>query len=458
MSKTHLHPTIIAVICLALFCSFINPIGFIDKDEIEHLRASFLISQGQIPFLDFFQHHHLLLNYLFAPIFEFIYRNPIIFFIARFFIYGILLTCTWYGVKILDCLPINKAYNRIIFPLIFLFLSIQNVTIFQFRPDTLMILFFLMGLFYFFHFLNDKKIRFLSLSFLCFVLSFFSLQKIIILYPVIFLACMWLLYKKELMLKQFFLATVPAVLTTLFYILYLLLTDSFKPYFTCSFTVNKLLTQTLTHPFHFLSGNIFIPIYVCLLLLPYLIWKYKNLQIVMLAGFFIISFIQSCFLNPWSQYYIPLITLSAITLSLALSSCLQTGSKKSLFYSYLGSFLALFIIGFHYQMIKPSLDDYTGNYAKLLSIISEKDTVADEFRDFNIWNPTTTWHEFFLVQEIDYEKLGLPKKDADENIRKNKPTVIHAGGGPLLHDLLPEYDRISTDVIGFPWAIYKKKN
>ena len=37
-------------------------------DEFEHLRMSYLVGNGYIPYRDFFEHHHPLLWYVFAPI------------------------------------------------------------------------------------------------------------------------------------------------------------------------------------------------------------------------------------------------------------------------------------------------------------------------------------------------------------------------------------------------------
>ena len=456
IKKDFFYGIIITTILVAFFISFINPIGFITVDEVEHLRSSFLIFQGKVPFLDFFQHHHLLLGYLFSPVFLFVYRDPIIFIIARFVIYLVLLSCIYYGVGILDCLKTDIRKNRIIFPFIFLLFAIQNGTIFNFRHDTLMILFFLMGIYYFFRFLDVNKIKQLSISFLCFTLSFFALQKIIIAYPVILFVCIYLIVRKKLLIKDAFIAALPSIIIASSYLAYLLLTGSFEAYFACCFTVNKLLTQTLTHPFKFPLEKAFAPIYLIIFFIPYLLWKYRNIQMIMLTAFFTIFFIQACFLNPWPQYQIPLITVSSLILCVLFCKETISDDKRKL-YSSLTIFLSLSIMTFHYLQVKKSIDTFMNNYRKLLTIITETDTVADEFRDFNIWNPTTAWHEFFLVQNIDYEKLGLPKKDANETIRKNKPDIIHAGGGPLLSDLLPEYDRIPKKDIGFPWALYKKK-
>ena len=76
---------------------------FIDVDEIEHLRASYNILAGRIPFRDFFEHHHLLLNYLFTPVVFLFPKDPVIILIARFFIYGILFLIVSSSFKVNTC-------------------------------------------------------------------------------------------------------------------------------------------------------------------------------------------------------------------------------------------------------------------------------------------------------------------------------------------------------------------
>ena len=42
--------------------------GIWDHDEVEHLHAAWLVAQGKIPFVDFFEHHQPILWYLLAPL------------------------------------------------------------------------------------------------------------------------------------------------------------------------------------------------------------------------------------------------------------------------------------------------------------------------------------------------------------------------------------------------------
>ncbi len=52
-------------------------------DTIEHIHSSWLVSEGKLPYKDFFQHHNLLLWFLFAPVTKIFYQNPIIFSMAK---------------------------------------------------------------------------------------------------------------------------------------------------------------------------------------------------------------------------------------------------------------------------------------------------------------------------------------------------------------------------------------
>ena len=58
--------------------------GFQIVDEFEHLHASWLVSEGLFPYRDFFEHHHPLIWYIFAPIVSFFYNDVIVIFAVSF--------------------------------------------------------------------------------------------------------------------------------------------------------------------------------------------------------------------------------------------------------------------------------------------------------------------------------------------------------------------------------------
>ena len=71
-------------------------------DQTEHLHAAYLVSIGQVPYSDFFEHHHPLLWYLLAPILQFFYPSLKVIFFARFLALGLLAGCLWLLFAITD--------------------------------------------------------------------------------------------------------------------------------------------------------------------------------------------------------------------------------------------------------------------------------------------------------------------------------------------------------------------
>src|SRR3954465_12505184 len=65
-----LAPTVVRL-CIALTFLFFAVPAFrsgCDHDEIEHLHAAWLVSQGERPFVDFHEIHHPTAYYVFAPL------------------------------------------------------------------------------------------------------------------------------------------------------------------------------------------------------------------------------------------------------------------------------------------------------------------------------------------------------------------------------------------------------
>jgi len=55
----------------------------LDPDESQHLHAAWLVAQGQVPFVDFWEHHTPALYYLLAPVALALPEGPAIYFVAR---------------------------------------------------------------------------------------------------------------------------------------------------------------------------------------------------------------------------------------------------------------------------------------------------------------------------------------------------------------------------------------
>jgi hypothetical protein len=57
--------------------------GVLDADESQHLHAAWLISQGRVPYADFWEHHSPLLHYALAPVTVWFADRPAVYFAGR---------------------------------------------------------------------------------------------------------------------------------------------------------------------------------------------------------------------------------------------------------------------------------------------------------------------------------------------------------------------------------------
>ena len=66
----HKRPLLAACICLGIFALFLTFYRSWDADEFEHLQFTWLLSQGRVPYRDFFEHHTPVFHLLAAPYFD----------------------------------------------------------------------------------------------------------------------------------------------------------------------------------------------------------------------------------------------------------------------------------------------------------------------------------------------------------------------------------------------------
>ena len=115
--------------------------GFQIVDEFEHLHASWLVSEGLFPYRDFFEHHHPLIWYIFAPIVSFFYNDVIVFYVVRCISFLISIVTLLYIYKI-SLFFTNKS-GGLVGISFYLCNIITAYNFYQFRPDNYMNLFFL---------------------------------------------------------------------------------------------------------------------------------------------------------------------------------------------------------------------------------------------------------------------------------------------------------------------------
>jgi len=293
------------VISALIYFSFTN---FLNGDEREHVTATFYIYSGQVPYRDFFEHHHPLLWYTFLPFLHFFNNSENIWYVARFYTLLLFAINSFIIFKTSLLILSNRFYgwSAVLFSLMphCVFLS-QT----EFRPDALMMTTFLAGTYYLFAYIKEAKNQ-LNLSFLFYFLSIMALQKICFQLIPVFLLILYLLYNHTICLKDFLKALIlPLTLITL-YILYLWQNHSLKDYFELNWLLNLKIHTHIQHPVH---QTAYYTIANILALLTLLI---KTPKLLKITAFFCLinSFIlQFVFIGAFRHYWLPLYPFFAIT-------------------------------------------------------------------------------------------------------------------------------------------------
>ena len=165
-------------------------------DDLEHIHASWLVWQGLIPYTDFFEHHHPLMWFLFAPLVGLMSGNLSVFFVIRFIMCGVSIATLYVVYRLIKDFWGDKI-SAFLAVSIFCFSNTAMDAMVQFKPDGFMHLFFFSGLYCFFMFLHTDKQKYLNRAFVCWAVSFLFLQTVIFLLLPIVVYGIYLLLKNK---------------------------------------------------------------------------------------------------------------------------------------------------------------------------------------------------------------------------------------------------------------------
>jgi hypothetical protein len=211
-------------------------------DEREHLYATFLTYSGNIPYRDFFEHHHPLLWYI-GSLFLYINDNThYIWYILRSFMICITLTSSFFIYKISKIQKLSTPF-AILSSSIFLSLCAVKYAGLEYRPDNLMILFYTSGLYFLLCYLKSltsqtSKPVLLNISITLFFLSFLTLQKAILILIPIFIFFILPNCNNKIFFKDFIKSLINPSLFLIFLISYLYKTNSLIDYFELNWLIN----------------------------------------------------------------------------------------------------------------------------------------------------------------------------------------------------------------------------
>lgn len=269
----------------------------LSNDDSEAMHVGWLIKQGKVPYVDFFEHHHALLYYLIAVLF--FIKETI--FLPKAFLFLIYLGNLFLMFKIAGLFSFSKNQKTLY---LFLVIAFQPFiwSHFFLRPECLMTFFILLCLYLYFlaqkpqtehtpsppnilpllkggKGLRRGKRTWLFLLMGVFSgLAFLSLQKAVLFILSFFILLVFDLIFNRQSRKNPFLFGLGFVLTILPYFIYLFLSRGFNDYWFFNFTFNKIWQSNAS------SGlNLFVESFKSLFLRNPLLW----LLMPFCLGFFV---------------------------------------------------------------------------------------------------------------------------------------------------------------------------
>ena len=435
--------------------------GFQIVDEFEHLHAAWLVSSGEVPYRDFFEHHNPLLWYISAPVVRLFYDNAIIFYVMRavsfgvsvltlFFIYK---TALYFTSKIGAWFAVALTLGNII--------TLYNFS--QFRPDNFMNCCFIIGVYYLLAYLKQKQLKLLIFSFLGFTFSALFLQKISLLLIVVEVILLVLLFGKKISFRHITVAAIPALLVAFGFLLLLYLGNTLLQYFELNLHFNQAMLSYFDRGAFWL-GNIFFSFYGLILIFGLYIYRKQNLNFKIIFWLFAAEFLmRNFYFAPHPNYYTLLVMLSALVFAPCASLLFPKYKIISLFLIIL-TFLHL---GLVFNTIDATSAKHNSYKHYLLADYVHKNSQPDDYlmngydKNFNIYRKDVSYYWFGLdmllpIMELEYNISQKP--DVNRLIIQYRPKFIYVQNYPDLR-AYRSYGESRYSQVFIPelvWKLYQK--
>lgn len=412
--------------------------GSTDGDTIEHVHSSWMVYNGKIPYVDFFQHHNPLLWYLGAPIigmFEYSLRAVD----AVNLITVTLAVVMMYYVYRMHKDFLTNSLGGLIAAGFVAFVH-ESLYIKDFKPDNYMTASLVIGVYYLFKYLKNKQVVWLFISFMLFFAAFMFTQK-----AVLILLCMggiilYLLYRKQTNWSDVLLSAALPILIYVAFLVFLWSRGGLREYWLANFVLNSRIPDVFyTRRYIYPAWETFVPIVLCLYAMAKCLYN-GSIYVRIIGALFIAEFIiRMYYFTPFVYYFT---TLHAFASILAGVAAVNLINKRQWWAWVFASYFAL--IGAIYtniyrQRITVGDSFKYGASGFLLELTNPCDYILNGYRiGYNLFNKDVNyiWN---LNGQIDViaSTIGLhPLADLDTLIRKYRPKIIYGGN---YYDTYREY-------------------
>ncbi len=391
-------------------------------DEIEHLRASYFISLGDMPYRDFFEHHHPLIWFMFAPIISILPKDILLtYYTARTLALIFSIASTYFIYKIVKFFTNNKTCA--LFSLVVYFMYYPSWYSFSiFKPDTFTRFFYLCGVYFFFLYYKNNKRKDLAYSVLSFTIAFLFLQTIAFsILPFIIFSC-YFIYNKKNKWKDFAIVSIIPISIIGALGIWFYYSEILAPYIQLNWIYNR-------HLFDFIHTNpkSTIPLYIVNLLPSVFAFAYIIHIKKTNAFFYMISFLCLCeliqhtyFIAVYPHYLILLFLYSSIITAYAMS----TTNNKKIIYTFI-SFILLNVV-LNLCTVAITNNKSSLNYMREYNKNPEASMVNFNVTYFSIYAPRFSYYWFYPNFEYMDNSMfdRLPDYNINDIIQENNVEFI----------------------------------
>ena len=400
-------------------------------DDLEHIHASWLVWNGEVPYRDFFEHHHSLMWYVFAPLVGVSGRNILIFYLLRF----LMVLCSLLTLYIVFKLVKNYLADKTAAWLtvnIFCFSTVALNAMVQFKPDILMHLFYCAGTYYLFAFMSDKKPLYLSLMAFFYAISFLFLQTAIFLFIPIFGVLVYLLYKKEVSVRAILKASVLPLILLGCAVFFLWQNGSLQRYYELNWIVNAQISAELGKARIMDFGTLWGALICGLIAGAYLLFNKPTKALCMFLAIYACEFIlRLTYISVYAHYFKMLILFNAVIIGVAVAKLCEWRSVWA--YLVLALFVPAYFKVFSVPIKKVADEFQTTTILEIITDITnntnEDDTVLGTAKmPFGIFNknPHYYWFSWNYIGKIDAQLFNYASPfDINQILIEKQPKFVY---------------------------------
>ena len=416
------------------------------NDEMEHLRMSWLVGHGEVPYRDFFEHHHPLIWYLFAPIIMVLPHNILWSFYTAKLVSFICVLITYYIIYLM----IKRFLGGVhlvpyFFVVLFMFYPIWYGSS-LFKPDTFSRLFYFLGLYQFFCYLETEKRSCLVYGAISFTISFLFLQTIVFSILPLAIPMGFYLYKNPRKISDYMSASVIPLI-----ILgggLLIIGDTWKEYYQLNWILNREMLSITNST----ETRVYDYIVVLIAALIILILRYRRNLLSdydkILGILFLAEFIQHIYMPAtYSHYLILLFIFTALIVFPVFEKIFADYNNKQiklLIYIFLLMMLCINFVTLYFSSNK-------GLWSGFNMVNANEEAVVINVSQHYTPVYTKKYSYYGLYNSLHYldDKLfhRIPEYDVSKLIEEQKPKYITYDIQIDKKKKIPKRFRVSKEVL-----------